>query len=127
MSFIPLELAAEQLNVTSACLVRDCNKYRQFFKKAEPKKRNAMFDVTAFLHAEEIKTELVEKTKLLTEYLHHEEGMSYIQMATLSKVAVQQIAPCIYGYTAALKISIAIRDRKPYLFKRFHEYYGWKI
>ncbi len=127
MSYIPLQSAAEQLGVTDACLVRDCEKYRPFFKKSDPKKRNATFNLIGFLKAEELKEELVAKTQLLTEYLHHIEGMTYMDMSRLTGVVVQQIASCVYGYTAALKLSRAIRDNKPHLFRRFHEYYGWEV
>jgi len=126
MSYISVQLAAEQLDCTVACLFRDAPKYRPFLRKSTKGNHDAGFNLSGFLEAESLKEELTEKTKLLTEYLHHIEGMKYYEIENISGVTQQSIGTCIFGFDAALKIARAIKKKYPYEFKRFEIYYGWK-
>ena len=123
--YIPIKVAADQIGVTDSCLYTDSLKYRPFLRKFVSGEEEAGFDLKGFLAREELKTELVEKTRLLTEYLFHEEGVTYTEIGEIAGVTPQQISMCNFGYDTALKIAKGIRNVKPYHFERFHKYYGW--
>jgi len=123
--FVNIQYAAEQLGVTESCLFRDAPKYRPFLRKASEGSYDAGFDLSSFMKVEERKEQLLERTKLLTEYLCHIEGLTYREMGELTGVGKQSICQCIYGFNGAYKIAKAIRNKRPFHFKRFEEYYGW--
>ena len=118
-------IACEELGVSRAAICTSA-KYKDFYRKSSKTKRDAKFDLQGFIKYSELQEELVEKTKLFTEYLHKIESISYPQIAKISGVAGNNINKCIYGYDAALKISISFRTNHPLMWDRFHKYYGWK-
>jgi len=123
--YVNVQYAADQLDCTVACLFRDAPKYRPFLRKSSDGLHNAGFNLDGFRDAQELKVQLVERTKLLTEYLCHIEGMTYLEMAELSDVGQQSIWSCSYAFDSARKIATAIKKKKPYHWERFHKYYGW--
>ena len=125
MTYVNVQYAADQLDCTVACLFRDAPKYRPFLKKSSEGKHDAGFGLDAFRKAEEAKETLLERTKLLTEYLHHIEDMTYKQMSELSGVGLQSIWQCSYGFDSAFKIAKSIKEKRPFHFERFEKYYGW--
>lgn len=127
MTYVNVQYAAAQLDRTVACLFRDTPKYRPFLKKSSEGKRDAGFALDAFRKAEETKETLLERTKLLTEYLYHIEGMTYTEMSEISGVGLQSVWQCSYGFDSAFKLALSIRNERPFHFERFHKYYGWEV
>ena len=127
-NYIPIREAAEVLDLSEASLYGANPKYRKYFRPAQPDTRyDSMFDVDGYRREQDLKEELLEKTKLLVEYLYHIEDMSYAYLARKIGVTVQSINSMGYGYNAALKICRFIKDYRKFHWKRFHEYYGWRI
>ncbi len=103
--YIPLKQASEKLNISSAALCTAA-KYADFYKKSDTNKKNAMFDIDGYLKKNALMIELVEKTKLFTEYLNKIEKISYTEIAKISGTSPQLISACIFGYKQALTICV---------------------
>ena len=102
---VPVSIACKTLGVSnSAICISD--KYKPFYKKSDKDRRNAEFDIAGYIKKEDLKTELIEKTKLFTEYLFHIEGISYTKMSRIAKVSFQTLHSCNFGYRAALQICV---------------------
>jgi hypothetical protein len=125
MSYVKVQYAAEQLGCTVGCLFLDTPKYRPYLRLSRKGKKDAGFNLEAFTKAEATKSMLLERTKLLTEYLNKIESMTYEEIAELSGVGQQSIWSCSYAFNSAYKIAKAVRDKLPYHFERFERYYGW--
>jgi len=125
VSYVNVQYAADQLGCTVACLFRDAPKYRPFLRKSSDGKHNAGFNLEAYINSQELRTQLIERTRLMSEYLHHIEGVTYTDMGKLAGVTIQQIAMCTYGYDVALALARAVKKELPYEWERFHKYYGW--
>ena len=124
--YVSIQHASEQLGCTAATLFRDCEKYRPYIRLATEGKRNAGFNLSAFRANEENRHELLEKTKLLTEYLHHIEKVTYVKMSKISGVPIYRLSGCNYSFKAAYDIAKSVRNEMTSEFDRFHKYYGWK-
>ena len=125
MSHIPLKRASEILGVEDSAIVTS-NRYKPFYKKSDKGTRNASFDLQGYLKYEETKETLTEKVKLMVEYLHHIEEVSYMSLSRMTGIHIQAIALLTFGYKNALKLAIYVREFMPFHFKRFDEYYGWR-
>ena len=123
---IPVKEACEKLGIsdTAICISK---KYAPFYKSASKGKHNAMFDIKGYRERQILISELVEKSKLLVEYLRHIENMTYKEITRLTKVAWQTIYSLDYGEGVAYRIVSAIAYLRPFHLKRFDEYYGFKI
>jgi hypothetical protein len=126
MKYVPVRIAAEQLEVTESCLFRNTNKYRPYLRLCKDGEESAGFDIKGFLKKEDLRTELLEKTKLLTEYLYHEEDISYGEIGKMAGVSAQSVSLCKFNYDTALKIALGIRNNKPEYIRKFDIYYGWE-
>lgn len=122
---IPVAIATDILKISSSSIATS-KKYKPFYVKASKGNKNAKFDLEGYLKNERMMSELTEKTKLLTEYLHHIENISYGKMGKITKVSANPLKCASYGFNKALLISKAVRIKLPNEWKRFHEYYGWK-
>ena len=121
---VPVSIACETLGVSSSAICIS-KKYKPFYRKSPSDKRAAYFDLGGFLKLEDLQKELLEKSKLLVEYLIHIEGMTVTLISKLSGVAFQSIHTHNFGINGAIKIAKAIRDFRPFFFQRFHLYYGY--
>ncbi len=124
--YIPLKQASEKLNISSAALVVSA-KYVDFYRKADTNKKNAMFDIDGYLKKNALMTELVEKTKLFTEYLNKIEKVSYLEIAKISGASSQIISECAFGYKQALTICVMFRAKRQKEWIGFHDYYGYSL
>ncbi len=125
MRHIPISIACEKLGVESCTMINSA-KYNQFYKRSDNGTKNASFDMDGYLKYDDIKNTLTEKVKLMVEYLHHIEGISYTKLSVLTGVHVQAIALHTFAYKKALRIALYVREFMPFQFKRFDEYYTWK-
>ena len=100
-------------------------KYSRFYKRSEKGSKNAMFDICAYKKFDSIVSEFVEKTKLLTEYVIHEEGMSYSELETLTGMTRYHLVYIRYSTKASLKIITAIKTKRPDIWDNFHKFYDW--
>jgi len=126
MSYIPVMTACERLGISNAAICISA-KYKPFYKKSDPDKRNAMFNLDEYIKKEDLKKELIEKTKLFTEYLYYIEGLSYTQIGRIAGVGFQTLHSCNFGYKAALKICVRFREFYKFHWSRFHLYYNYPI
>lgn len=123
---IPAERAIEILELKDSSQLINTKKYNRFYKKSENGTRNAMFDICAYKRFESATSTFVERTKLLTEYIRHEEDMPYSKLATLVGMARNSLVDIKYGIKAALRIRSNIKKKRPDIWENFHKYYGWK-
>lgn len=125
MSHVSIEIACEQLGITSSAICVS-KKYKDYYKKSDKGTRNASFDLNGFTAHNDTKKELVEKVSLFTEYLNKVEDMTYEQIAKVGRVTLQQVAGLNMGYVSSLKLALRFREFYPFHFKRFHQYYSWR-
>ena len=122
---IPAKRAIEILGLKVSSQLISTPKYSRFYKRSEKGSKNAMFDICAYKKFESVTSEFIEKTKLLTEYIIHEEGMSYSELASLTGMTRDPLVYIRYGIKASLKITTAIKTKRPDLWDGFHKYYDW--
>jgi len=122
---IPAERAIEILGLKESSQLIRTKKYNRFYKRADKSSKNAMFDICAYKRFESATSSFVEKTKLLTEYIRHEENMPYSKLATLVGIARNPLIDIRYGIKAALKIRAGIKKKRPDLWENFHKFYDW--
>jgi len=127
MSLIPITQAKEELGYKSTCIFYDKKAGIQKYvvRKHGSKRDDLMFDIKAYIKHEELKESFTEKVKLFIEYLKHEENMSYKEISEISKVNLQQLYNFEFGFDYTYKVARAFSNNRPYLIKRFDEYYGW--
>ena len=123
---IPAERAIEILGLKESSQLIRTKKYNRFYKRADKSSKNAMFDICAYKRFESATSSFVEKTKLLTEYIRHEENMPYSKLATLVDTTRNSLIDIRYGIKVALKIRAAIKTKRPDIWENFHKYYSWK-
>lgn len=124
MGLISAKEACDKLRIKSSTICVS-GRYKDFYIKSEAGKRNAKFALDEFLRYEDEQINIVEKTKLFTEYLNAEEGVIYEKIGEIGKTSFQTISQCTYGYEAALRILAGIKEICPLYLKRFNEYYGF--
>ena len=100
-------------------------RYSDFRYETEGKA--VMFDIDGFQKYNDLKVEMTEKTKLFIEYLRHEENMTYAKISTIAKISFQSVSDLKLGYKLALKLCVRFRDLYPFHWRRFHDYYGYKL
>lgn len=128
MSALPKNLvtlydAGEELNINPCTFYNAENrKYDDYIYDVSGKK---MFDVEGYRHFEALKEELLEKTKLFTEYLFHEEGFTYTEIANSVGITHQVLSKVNYGFETAFKILKWFKANNRYAIERFDIYYGW--
>lgn len=125
MSHVSLKEACNYLDVED-CTIINSAKYNAFYKRSDKGTKNASFNLSGYLKYRDTMDSLTEKVKLLIEYLHHEEKVSYQSLSNLTGVHVQAIALHTFAYKKALIIAVYVREFMPFHFKRFDEYYDWK-
>ena len=116
--------ASIQLGVHHTTLLSS-NKYNKFYIKPSEGRRDARFDLDAYLHWQEVENSLTAQVGLLVEYIHHVENVSYEAIAQLSKVHVVHLHAHNFGFKMALKIARAIREFRFFWMKRYLEYYSY--
>lgn len=97
-------------------------KYDAFIYEVDGQK---MFDVLGYRKYETLREELLEKTKLFTEYMVHEEGERYTGIAKKVGITHQSLWKVNYGLGTALKILKYYKANEIEALKRFDSYYGW--
>ena len=122
---VSFEIAAEELGYSTTCGFSDQKSHLIKYVVGD-KRKHKLFDIGKYKHDKIIEEELVEKSKLLIEYLYHIERVSYHAISKISNVGVTNIHSLRYGFTVAQKIVNAFAIYRPFHLKRFDEYYGWE-
>lgn len=120
---VTLYEAGEELDLNPCTFYNSENrKYEDFIHVIGGKK---YFDIRGYKDFEDLKVELLEKTKLFTEYLAHEEGVTYTSIAKSVGITFQVLSKVNYGFDSALKICRWYKKNDPSAIERFDKYYGW--
>ena len=122
MSLITVNTACDLLGVTASAIYMS-DMYKEFYKPAKEQDGTSMFDMQGFMHRESLKLELIEKTKLLVEYLSKIEGFSYEKIGgnTPNSSSLR------FGFNGGFKIARRCRSEFRHEWIRFHKYYGWNV
>ena len=122
---ISVSEAALRLGLGECTLYSNREPYRRFFTPSTEGKR-AMFDIEGYEEYVDTREELVEKTRLFTEYLRHELKIRYSYVAKLAGTSVQLISRCRYEFDVAYRIMKEIKKQHPDWIEQFDDFYGWK-
>ncbi len=117
--------AAQMLGKSAATLWGADTHYRQFIISPQKGVKNASFDIKGYETFMNLRESLVSQCQLFVEYLRHEEGMSYNTISELTGVNSTTLTQMTYGFGNSLKIARAMKSKRPYHFKRYHDYYKY--
>ena len=68
---------------------------------------------------------MVEKTKLLIEYINKHLEIPYSQIAKIAKVSVSSICAHSFSFEPANRIVESLKKNRPNLIDSFNEFYEW--
>lgn len=122
--YMRVKEASEALGVTDGTIVTSA-KYKPFYIKAKEGKREAWFDLMGYRKRQEMEESLLRTAQLFIEYLVHEENITYSYMASKCNIKVQALANHQFSVKRAYRLVRWFAVNRPYLIKRFDEYYGW--
>jgi len=117
------EEASDLLNIPSATL--RTTKYTDFRIRNEGD--CVRFDIDAYKYAQEFKQQLKEQATLFIEYLYHIENIRYSDMSRKCGISIQHISQHNFSPIKAIRIALMGKYHYPAEFKRYHEYYNYKI
>ena len=125
-TYITIQEASERIGVSIVSLHGYKNtKYQQFRHKPIGAKV-VLFDILGYEKQANLMESLKAKAGLFIEYLREIEGITYSDMAILSKTCVSTLSDHSFGEKVALKLVRAFAIQRPYHLKRFDKYYSYK-
>ena len=125
MTKIPISEACLALGISNSAICV-AKRYADYYTPSSPGTRNASFNLKGFTDHDDVKTELIEKVSLFTEYLNKEKMMTYEKIAKVGGVNFQQVALCNMGYKKSLQLAMSFRCSQNTLIRQFDKFYGYK-